>query len=287
MKKIKYLILLIPFLFITNVKAECTSMIDFTNTTLYTGYYDMGKSYFSNVSVNSITINSMNYTNVSLNLGRFYNFEPNKTYVLSFDIESESPNLFMVNDFVFEFNTYTKNQIQTAPYQGFNSLNGTSFKYNIEMLSTMDDPTMLRLYINRTDWNSPITIKNAYLYEESEYNACTSPTVTYTYTFYVDNEVYETDTVEENTVIELPENPTKEGYTFTGWTLNGEAYTGGAITGDIDIIANFIENQQEPEPASSVNVDLSVIIPYLITIGSLIMLLIEINFIRNLFKSRR
>ena len=89
----------------------------------------------------------------------------------------------------------------------------------------------------------------------------------------------------------MPENPLKEGYTFVNWTVDGVEYLGGEIRSDLDIIANFEEiHQEEPisdNPTSNVTIDFSEIIPYLILISASIILLIEINFIRSLFKSRR
>lgn len=60
------------------------------------------------------------------------------------------------------------------------------------------------------------------------------PEITYTVTFYVDGEVYGTQTVAENTNAILPSAPVKEGHTFTGWSCSTEN-----VSGDLEVYAQF------------------------------------------------
>ena len=275
MKKIKYLILLIPFIFIINVNAEeCTNLIDFTNSILYdTGFGE--RTGLTVNSSNSVTI-SPSRTDGVMSIRNFsISLLPNTSYVLSIDFNSS-------NSLPSDLNFYLLDNLVTN--SGVLSFSNSTYKYTFSTPSSISSTDKL---IIRPNSIFPVSLENVYLFKESEYDVCMAAlnTPTYTYRFLFDNEVYESDTVEENTVITLPESPTKEGYTFTGWTLNSEEYTGGAITSDIDIIANFEEIVVTP--GTSVNVDLTNIYILLVLIAAAIILLIEINFVKSIFKSRR
>ena len=67
---------------------------------------------------------------------------------------------------------------------------------------------------------------------------------TYTVTFKVDGEVYETVTaVEGYAILSVPENPAKDNYTFEGWTLNGDLFDMNTpISSSITLNAKFEAN---------------------------------------------
>lgn len=281
MKKIKYLLLIFPLLFLTNVKAEeCTNLIDFNDTNMVIWVNPGSSDSYEVLSSTSFRFISPDTRGSGLQIRNISLPVSNINYILSFDVESSS------FEPTIQFRKFSGSDSSVSFTNLFitEDSNFKSYKYKISITSG-SPATLFWLTFSGKVYNKDWTFKNFKLYLENEYESCVNPKITYTYRFLVDNEVYSTGTVDENTVIELPESPTKDGYTFSGWTLNGEEYTGGAITSDIDIIANFTENQITPTP--STNVDLSVIIPYLILISALIMLFIEINFVRNLFKSRR
>ena len=288
MKKIKYLILILPLLLISNVKAECTNYVDL-NTIKSNGQ----KNYnvLSSTSFESPrSAYNRNGTTIT-----FPSLELNKTYILSFDITQIDTSIWDTgySDFL---------KLVHNDFLSYESLNGEinsstrNFKIKFTTPNRSDTQFQIQLkpYTSSTEPTN-IIIENFYLYEESIYDSCINPIsqpTTYTYTFKVDNEIYSTGTVNEGTVVSLPENPTKEGYTFTGWTLNGESYTGGEIHSNIEIIANFEEIQVEPTPepetpSESTQIDISGLVPYLLLISALLMLIILRDFIKNLFKSRR
>ena len=294
MKKIKYLIFLLPLLFITNVNATCTNYADLDNSTKLRSITKLSSTSFEIYNwPNSGTYGELTYPNLKVGT----------SYILSFDITSIDTSHWDPS----WTTTYGDNflTIISNSYINFESLNGTinssTRNFKVRFTFTQSNFGLTIRFKARnipSDSNLGLAIDNFYLYEESEYDSCinvgSTPTpTTYTYTFKVDNEVYSTGTVEEGTNITLPEtNPTKEGYTFTGWTLNGESYTGGEIHSNIEIIANFTENQVEPSPEPETpqetsEIDVSGLIPYLLLIASLVMLFIEINFIKSLLKSRR
>ncbi len=258
-KKIKYLLLIFPLLFLTNVNAA--------GKNLFSNKVFIEKSYLDC----SGTISSSDSWNIYKEF-----LSPNTTYTFSlygYGVSNFSIFFYDSDNKLLTFNDMDSTcpryrvTISSSKYSSYTFVTTNDTSYMLVSLTNQSGKRQLELGSSRTDYEEYVDI------------------ATYTYRFLVDEEVYSTGTVEENTVIELPEAPTKEGYTFNGWTLNGEEYTGGPITSDIDIIANFTENQITPTPTT--NVDLSVIVPYLILISALIMLFIEINFIRNLFKSRR
>lgn len=67
---------------------------------------------------------------------------------------------------------------------------------------------------------------------------------TYTLTYYVDNEVYDTEAYEYNAVITLKDTVDKEGHTFTGWTLSdGSDVPTHMPAHDIEVNAHFDVNK--------------------------------------------
>lgn len=66
----------------------------------------------------------------------------------------------------------------------------------------------------------------------------------YTITFYVDDEVFWTDSVQYESVVAKPSNPVKEGYNFVGWRLpNGTMYSfSSQVTGELSLYAEFDKN---------------------------------------------
>lgn len=287
-KKIKYLLLFLPLLFIINVKAvECTNYVDL-NTILSKG--QRGYNVLSSTSFeNPRKAWDNNGTSIT-----FPKLPLNKSYILSFDITQ-------INTDVWDtgkdgFLKLVQNGFIT--YESLNgNINSSTRNFKVKFSPNGSD-VQFQIQLSPKTYTTEQTnmiIENFYLYEESVYESCINPTsqpTTYTYTFKVDDTVYVTDTVEEGTNITLPENPTKEGYTFTGWTLNGESYTGGEIHDNIEIIANFEEIQVEPTtdpetPSETSKIDISDLIPYLLLIASLLMLIILKDFIKSLFKSRR
>ena len=62
----------------------------------------------------------------------------------------------------------------------------------------------------------------------------------YTVTFISNNEVYVKIKVKQNTRVEEPKEPEREGYTFAGWYLNNEEFDfNSLITTDIKLVASF------------------------------------------------
>ena len=292
MKKIKYLIFILPLLFITNVNAECVNLINFNN--ISNSNTNISNATYSVNSLDSITFNFVE--SISYGQYKIYLNIPvvaDSQYIYSYDysvVSNNNVDLTYYSDFISPRSSLSTLENNFTYPNGFRKYQ-TSF-------SSSNISSGLFIYFDFPRNINSITFTNFKMYLESQYDSCinggSTPTpITYTYTFKVDNEVYSTGTVEEGTNITLPEtNPTKEGYTFTGWTLNGESYTGGEIHSNIEIIANFTENQVEPSPEPETpqetsEIDVSGLIPYLLLIASLVMLFIEINFIKSLLKSRR
>lgn len=74
--------------------------------------------------------------------------------------------------------------------------------------------------------------------------------VKYTVTFYVDSAKYDTQTVEEGTAPEAPQNPTKDGYNFKGWSKSKGSSTTVTlsyckINADTSFYAVFEKKQEE------------------------------------------
>ncbi len=66
----------------------------------------------------------------------------------------------------------------------------------------------------------------------------------YKITFYVDDEVFWTDSVQYESVVTKPNDPIKEGYNFVGWRLvNGAMYSfSSQVTGELNLYAEFDKN---------------------------------------------
>ena len=63
-----------------------------------------------------------------------------------------------------------------------------------------------------------------------------------TVTFNVDDKVYTTKSVKENSKVSKPDNPTKKNYVFSEWQLNGKTYNfNDPVTSDITLDAVFRE----------------------------------------------
>ncbi|MDE5546306.1 MAG: InlB B-repeat-containing protein, partial [Anaeroplasmataceae bacterium] len=63
-----------------------------------------------------------------------------------------------------------------------------------------------------------------------------------------------TTQVENGNKVTKPENPSKTGYTFTGWHLNSSEFDFNTpITGNIELVANFVNNQDAPIEISKYN----------------------------------
>ncbi len=57
---------------------------------------------------------------------------------------------------------------------------------------------------------------------------------------YVNQGIKEEKVVEENTILEKPNDPVRDGYKFSGWYLNGEEYDfTKEVTSDITLVANW------------------------------------------------
>lgn len=276
MKKIKYLMFILPLLFITNVKAATVNY--FHNMPDKPGY---------ELNINNSNLNY--YTNSNYNVYRFNisdGFSVNSTYTFWYltDYGRYSTIRFVNsnNQVIFDNNSY-----------GFIVEDRTTVNRKFLYSKTFTIPQDTSYFEIASPNDSYIIQRQLEPGSEvTSYIEYSSPVQTYTYTFKVDDTVYVTDTVEEGTIVSLPEPPTKEGYTFTGWTLNGESYTGGEIHDNIEIIANFEEivvtPEPEPEtPSETPKIDISGLVPYLLLISALLMLIILRDFIKNLFKSRR
>ncbi|MFI3228773.1 MAG: leucine-rich repeat protein [Bacillota bacterium] len=78
-------------------------------------------------------------------------------------------------------------------------------------------------------------------------------TVKYTVTFMVDNEVYQTATVQSGASVALPEEPEKDDYSFDGWFLDSyylTAFDGSYITSSVKVYAKWSAddyNQEEEQ----------------------------------------
>lgn len=69
--------------------------------------------------------------------------------------------------------------------------------------------------------------------------------LTYTVSFYVDDVLYHEETVDENTLVSLPENPPDEDAPFLGWYIDGEDILFSPyqiITSDLRLNARFSDN---------------------------------------------
>lgn len=84
----------------------------------------------------------------------------------------------------------------------------------------------------------------------------------FTVTFNADNgSALVTVTVTEGDKVEEPADPEKEGYTFLGWYLNGTKFDfDTAITADIELIAQWEENEVEPEKITSIKIDAATLV---------------------------
>ena len=92
--------------------------------------------------------------------------------------------------------------------------------------------------------------------------ACDKKDTTYTVTFYVDGEVYQTVNTQDGTVT-LPTPPTKEGYTFGGWYVDNTtfrtAFTASGVKTNVSVYAKWIApgDPSGEEPTSTTDLAIS------------------------------
>lgn len=167
MKKIKFLLLILPFLFITNVNAEqCDSIIDLQNAR---------QKYPSNTSVLSYTADSITF-NATSNYYfyfRYFKFNPNQLYIITFDVGEHSSQWDInKNDFL-----YIESQGSAPQWSRLSFFNDTSLVYQFLITDTSNSSSsniQFTFNSNNNGSASNIKITNFKVLTYENYIACNS-----------------------------------------------------------------------------------------------------------------
>lgn len=206
-----------------------------------------GTLWINNESAIKLTASATNYTFSGLNI----------TGALDIHVKQTTSKAIYIKSIAITYTTLSSDNFTNLTYHYNNETTDNTEKYTVgSSVEKPADPTYAGFRFDGWYTDKALTTAATFPIEvgEADIDLYAKWVKTYTVTFKNDGKTYLTETVDENTCVAKPKDPTKEAdsnyeYTFAYWESNYKEFDFNTqITSDITLYAKYSQTRVSAEP---------------------------------------